>query len=64
MRRETLTVAEAAQVLGISRGAAYRAVRAGDIPSLRIGERIVVPRAALDRYLQGDTNNPEPAGAA
>ena len=49
--RLTLTVEEAAATLGISRAFAYEAVRRGDIPSIRIGRRILVPQAALDRLL-------------
>jgi excisionase family DNA binding protein len=53
--RLTLSVPEAAQLLGVSRMTAYSAVREGTIPSLRIGRRVLVPRAALDRLLaQGD----------
>lgn len=54
VQRLTLTVDEAAQVLGIGRNQAYAAVRDGSIPSIRIGKRIVVPRAALDRMLAGE----------
>jgi excisionase family DNA binding protein len=43
----TLTVEQAAEALGISRGLAYQAVREGAIPSVRIGRRVVVPRARL-----------------
>ena len=39
----TLTVAEAASVLRISRSSTYEAVRLGEIPAVRIGHRIVVP---------------------
>jgi excisionase family DNA binding protein len=39
----TMTVEEAAKCLGISRAFAYESVRKGDIPSLRIGRRILVP---------------------
>jgi excisionase family DNA binding protein len=46
-----LSVREAAKLLGLGRASAYEAVRAGQIPSLRFGKRIVVPRAALDRML-------------
>ena len=53
--RLTLSVPEAAQLLGVSRMTAYSAVREGTIPSLRIGRRVLVPRAALDPLLaQGD----------
>lgn len=51
--RPTLTVPECASVLGVSRDVAYEAVRRGEIPSLRLGRRIVVPTAALRRMLEG-----------
>ena len=51
--RLTLTVEEVAATLGISRAFAYEAVRRGDIPSIRIGRRVLVPRAALERLLDG-----------
>jgi excisionase family DNA binding protein len=47
----TVTVPEAALLLGVSRMSAYAAVRDGSIPSLRIGRRVLVPRVALDRLL-------------
>jgi excisionase family DNA binding protein len=47
----TLTVAEAAKVLGISLGSAYDGVKAGEIPHVKIGTRILIPRVALDRML-------------
>ena len=46
--RLTLSVSEAAEILGISRALAYTLVRSEHIPSLRLGRRIVVPRAALE----------------
>ena len=49
--RLTFTVEEAAQKIGISRAKAYECVRSGEIPSVRIGRRLVVPRVALDRML-------------
>jgi excisionase family DNA binding protein len=48
-----LTVLEAARLLRLSRGLAYEAVRLRQIPSIRIGRRILVPRAALMRLLDG-----------
>jgi excisionase family DNA binding protein len=47
----TVSVDEAARLLGISRGHAYALVNQGAIPSLRLGRRIVVPRRTLDRLL-------------
>lgn len=43
----TLTVEQTAALLGIGRTAAYDAVRRGEIPSLRIGRRVLVPVAKL-----------------
>ena len=43
----TITIDQVAELVGISRGAAYRAVHRGEIPSLRIGRRLVVPSARL-----------------
>ena len=43
----TLTVPEAAALLCISRSTAYAAARAGHLPTLRLGRRLVVPVPAL-----------------
>lgn len=51
--RQTMTVDEAAEVLGISRNLAYELVHRGELPCLRLGRRVVVPRAALERLLGG-----------
>ncbi len=48
---DVLTVEEARQILRLGRNAAYEAIRRGEIPVLRFGRRIVVPRAALERML-------------
>jgi excisionase family DNA binding protein len=48
----TYEVPEAGAMLGLNRNAAYAAVRRGDIPSIRIGKLIRVPRAALHRMLE------------
>jgi len=49
----TLTVEDAARTLGISRGAAYTHARDGSLPTIRLGKRLLVPKAALDRLLAG-----------
>ncbi len=49
-----LTVEEAAGMLRISRGLAYEMVRTGRLPSIRLGRRLLVPRSALERMLEGD----------
>lgn len=50
-RSLTCTVPEAAQMLGVSRGSAYEAARTGQLPTVRIGRRLLVPFVALDRLL-------------
>ena len=50
--RQTISVEEAARILGIGRSTAFEAVRRGDIPHLRISpRRIVIPIRALERLL-------------
>jgi excisionase family DNA binding protein len=50
-----MTVEEAAAALGISRAFAYEAVTRNEIPHVRIGRRILVPIAALERMLNPGT---------
>ena len=53
MTKEVLTIEEAAKVLRIGRATAYEAARRGEIPVVRIGRRLLVPRIALDHLLKG-----------
>jgi excisionase family DNA binding protein len=53
--RQTYTVEQAGRILGLSRNSAYQAATAGQIPVIRIGKRLLVPRVALDRMLDGAT---------
>ena len=48
-----LTVDETAVILRLSRQSAYEGVRTGAIPSVKIGRRILVPRARLMAMLEG-----------
>lgn len=48
-----LTIEEAARSLRIGRNSAYEAARRGELPTIRIGRRLLVPRAALERMLEG-----------
>ena len=45
------TLEEVASLLRISRGSAYEAARRGEIPTIRIGRRLLVPTDALDKLL-------------
>jgi excisionase family DNA binding protein len=50
--RPTNTVESTAAYLGIGRGQAYEAVRRGEIPSLRLNRRVLVPTAKLLAMLE------------
>jgi excisionase family DNA binding protein len=50
--RATLTITEAARRLGISKNGAYRAASKGEIPAIRIGKRLIVPRVAFEKMLE------------
>jgi excisionase family DNA binding protein len=52
--QHVITVEEAAEILRISRNGAYEAVKRKEIPSIRIGRRVLVPRIALEKMLRGE----------
>ena len=62
IHRLTLTVEQAAVILGISRATAYEAVARGEIPCIRIGGRILVSKIALEKMLDsaGTTGSGDP----
>ena len=49
---ETLKIEEAARILGIGRQKAYELARSGELPVLRFGKPMVVPKIALQRLLE------------
>jgi excisionase family DNA binding protein len=51
MEKRTMTITEAAKVLGIGRNNAYAAARNGDIPTIKIGKRVLVLTASLKKML-------------
>ncbi len=50
------TVEEAARLLGISRAHAYELVACGDLPHVRLGRRVVVPKHAITELLARATS--------
>jgi excisionase family DNA binding protein len=62
MHRQTLTVEETARILRISRNSAYEAVRTGEIPTIRIGKRVLVPIGGLEQLLGRSLADSEPDG--
>ncbi|MCK1470351.1 helix-turn-helix domain-containing protein [Bradyrhizobium sp. CW10] len=50
-KRLVYEVPEAGALLGLGRNASYEAAKRGDIPTIRIGKLIRVPKAAFDQML-------------
>jgi excisionase family DNA binding protein len=59
--RLVLTVAEAGELLGISRAFAYELVARGELPVIRLGRRRLVPRRALLALIDAEPVPPFPA---
>lgn len=51
---DVLTVSEAAELLRLGRTRCYEAINAGEIPVLRFGRRISIPREGLRLMLAGE----------
>jgi len=48
------TLDEVAAVLRVSRGSAYEAAKRKEIPTIRIGRRLLVPSDWLEKILSGE----------
>jgi len=55
MEKIVYTVDECAERLQISRPSAFRGIKSGEIPHIRIGRRILVPVVALEKMLENAT---------
>jgi excisionase family DNA binding protein len=61
--RKTLTIPEACEMLGISRCAGYEAAKRGEIPTVRVGKRVIVPRRQFETKFRIADDTPEPQAA-
>jgi excisionase family DNA binding protein len=60
LQRQTYTIGEASELLGISRGQGYALARTGELPgAIKLGGRTVVSRSALHRVLEGEQGDNE-----
>ncbi len=50
-QKMTYSIEEVANIIGISRGLAYQMARTGQIPVVRFGRRMLVPKTALEKIL-------------
>jgi excisionase family DNA binding protein len=48
---DVLTVEEAARVLRLGRNAGYQAVHRGEIRSIRLGRKLLIPKKEIERLL-------------
>ncbi len=58
----TMTVSEAAALIGLSESATYDAVGRGELPAVRIGRRILIKRIELLAMFPGSDLGEAPAG--
>ncbi len=49
--KATITIEQTARLLGLGRTAAYDAARRGELPTRRLGRRLLVPVPALLEWL-------------
>lgn len=54
----TMSVSEVSQALGICTALAYRKIREGEIPSIKLGDRYLIPVIQFRRYLAGECESP------
>lgn len=50
-----LNVKQLAELLGVSDSSVYELIQEDDFPSLRIGERIVIPKEELRKWISAHT---------
>jgi excisionase family DNA binding protein len=56
----TYTIDEVARALGVNRNSAYQAARVGELPVIKIGRRMLVPKAAFKRMLESASEKSAP----
>ena len=54
--RLTLSVTEASESLGVSRSLMYELVASGQVPSIKLGKRRLVPVSALQKWISSEAN--------
>jgi excisionase family DNA binding protein len=53
-----LRVEDAQRILGVSRWMVYELIRRGELPVLRVGRLIRIPRPALEAWIEAQTKRP------
>jgi len=54
---DLLSQADVAHRLGVSRTTVWRLVRSGQLPVVHVGARALVPRTAVERFIEDRTSS-------
>ena len=57
--KATMTVKEMAEYLGIGKASAYRLIREGQVPALKIGRQFRIPIACIDEWVMDQVTDPK-----
>ncbi|KLU61470.1 helix-turn-helix domain protein [Peptococcaceae bacterium CEB3] len=61
IEKRTLTIAEAAEFIGISRSLAFRLVREGKLPTIQLYTKRLIPISVLEKWLEEQIRTPKHA---
>ena len=61
MAELTLSIAEAARALGVSRPTMYQIINRKDFPAFRLGGRVLISRELLAEWVKRQAEKEEPA---
>jgi len=64
MEKEVVSIKEAAVLFGLGNDAVYRAAKSGQIPTIKVGGRILIPKAVMLRLLADPGLREAPVEAA
>lgn len=53
---QVYSVAQVCRILQLSKNSVYAAISRGEIPALRFGKRVVVPKCKLEKLLNSEAN--------
>jgi excisionase family DNA binding protein len=63
-RRLVYSVEEARQLLGVGKNQCYDAIKRGEIPCIKLGSHILIPKAPFHKLLDEGAMTPSPAAVA
>lgn len=59
-----LRAEQAAKLLSLGRTTVFQMMASGELPCVRIGRAVRVPRSALERWVRAQSGEPEPTSGA